>query len=143
MLAAQPLDGFRADEAGLMSRTVNWKGKSDDSKVPDSVKERILRTQGNRCLHCTREFGGPVKPEFDHRVELDNGGNNWESNLDALCATCHKRKTADAVAPRAKARRIAKKNAPGAKPSGRGWSKPAKKTSKLQWNWRLTDDDPS
>jgi 5-methylcytosine-specific restriction protein A len=42
------------------------------------------------CQMCHREAAA----EVDHIIPIRQGGNNDESNLQALCKACHSRKTA-------------------------------------------------
>jgi len=61
----------------------------------------------------------------DHIVALINGGENKESNLQALCGQCHRYKTAADVAEKAKVAAVRRKKH-GAKYSRqgfRGWRK--------------------
>ena len=118
-----------------MARKREWKGKTDDSRVPDTAKLRIVDEQDGRCAICSRLFDSKEQPQFDHRKPLSMGGAHRESNLDALCKLCHSKKTAEEAAPRAKADRVRAKQI-----LSRGFRKPAKKGSKLQWNWRLDDE---
>lgn len=57
-----------------------------------STRERILRRDGFTCQCC-----GIVRSdhEIDHRIPLEQGGSNGDSNLWTLCHDCHARKTAD------------------------------------------------
>ena len=55
------------------------------------VRRRALERDGWRCQQC-RQAG---KLEVDHRVPLEDGGAVYDpENLQALCRTCHIRKTA-------------------------------------------------
>lgn len=94
-----------------MARAVDeWIGKTDDTPPPPRVKLRILDACGHRCAVCGVELGGARLPEFDHTVAMILGGENRESNLRALCAPCHKPKTAADVAAKAKTDRVRKKH---------------------------------
>lgn len=57
-----------------------------------STRERILKRDGFACQCC-----GLVRSdhEIDHRVPLDQGGSNGDSNLWTLCHACHASKTAE------------------------------------------------
>jgi len=57
-----------------------------------STRERILKRDGFACQCC-----GLVRSdhEIDHRIPLEQGGSNGDSNLWTLCHDCHARKTAD------------------------------------------------
>jgi 5-methylcytosine-specific restriction endonuclease McrA len=46
------------------------------------------------------------KPEFDHIIPLIAGGENRESNIQALCTICHGNKTAVDVREKSKVARI-------------------------------------
>ncbi len=87
-----------------MTRAVEeWVGKTDDAKVPDRVKVRVLIKAEGICASCTRRIMGAARQwECDHIVSLINGGKHAESNLQVLCANCHKSKTADDVAIKSK-----------------------------------------
>jgi 5-methylcytosine-specific restriction enzyme A len=115
-----------------MSRAVEeWRGRTDDTPIPPRVKDRIVQAQDGRCAHCAARFGPKVPPEFDHRIALINGGENVETNLEALCGLCHHTKSKRDVAQKAKDARVRQKHLgiktkkaliPGSK--GSGWRKP-------------------
>jgi 5-methylcytosine-specific restriction protein A len=70
-----------------------WIGKSDDTQIPLRVRIRVL-LRGNRgCAHCGRTIRTGDKWQCDHIRALIRGGENRESNLQALCDPCHKAKT--------------------------------------------------
>lgn len=89
-----------------------WVGKDDDSDPPARVKARIVRRQDGRCAGelCGRPFSAALKPEFDHRVAIINGGANRESNIQALCPFCHAPKSKRDVALKAKNDAVLKKH---------------------------------
>lgn len=78
-----------------MPRTVpEWIGKTDDTPPPKSCKRRILARQGDVCALTGLPFDEKNKPRFDHKVPLWLGGENRESNLQALRdEEAHKPKT--------------------------------------------------
>lgn len=120
-----------------MSRTVaEWVGRNDDTPIPPRVKDRVLERQEYRCATCPAPFGPKVRPEFDHRLALINGGENREGNIQALCALCHAPKSKRDVAQKKKDASVrqahhgiktTKRKLPGAKDSpwkakiGGGW----------------------
>ncbi|WP_316886413.1 HNH endonuclease [Ralstonia thomasii] len=54
-------------------------------------RKRIRERDNYHCKKC----GVPVlKGEVDHKVPLEEGGSNDDSNLWLLCDECHKEKTA-------------------------------------------------
>lgn len=83
-----------------MTRTVmEWRGKDDDSRIPDRVRLRIFERFNCQCqCGCTRTITPGEKWEIDHITALINGGEHRESNLRPLLKEHHKRKTRDDVA---------------------------------------------
>jgi 5-methylcytosine-specific restriction protein A len=77
-----------------------WIGKTDDTAPPPRVKARIWKRDRN-CVRCGLPTGDVRKPEYDHIVALANGGENRESNLQIMCAGCHRVKTYTDVAVKA------------------------------------------
>lgn len=83
--------------------TPEWIGKTADTPVPDHVKFRVLLRQNRRCKITGRLIRPGQYFETDHIKELALGGENRESNLQAVFVDGHKAKTAEAVARKAKA----------------------------------------
>lgn len=66
-------------------------------KIPKRVLSRSMRIeiayrQSYKCNVCGR-FPIPPNFEVDHIVELQDGGEDVASNLQALCPACHAEKT--------------------------------------------------
>lgn len=112
-----------------MSRAVDeWIGKNDDSAIPTRVRTRVVDRQDWLCAGCGRPLAAAgERVEIDHITALINGGENRESNLQALCGFCHAPKTRADVAEksktaRRKAKRLgfekAKRKIPGSKGTG-------------------------
>ncbi|MCV9909960.1 HNH endonuclease [Brucella sp. HL-2] len=92
-------------------RTVpEWIGKTDNSMPTDNVKDRIRDRQGDKCALTGHRFKPGDKVEYDHVVPLWLGGENRESNLQAVLDTDHKRKTQAEATVRAKITNIRKKH---------------------------------
>jgi 5-methylcytosine-specific restriction enzyme A len=112
-----------------MPRSVpEWVGRTDDARVPDRVKLRILQRQRDEqgrpiCPDC----GMPIVPgsgvEFDHEIPLIDGGRHAELNLRAVHRRCHKAKTAREALLRAENRAMVKSHY-GLKEPSRGFYKP-------------------
>jgi len=83
-----------------------WIGKTPASAIPPRVKLRLMDTQGGKCANCARKLGVAGEPV----KALVNGGEHREANLQALCAFCHRKKTADDVGEKAKVDRVRKKH---------------------------------
>ena len=66
-------------------------------KIPKRVLSRSMRVeiayrQAYKCRRCEL-FPIPPNFEIDHIIELQDGGEDVVSNLQALCPGCHKEKT--------------------------------------------------
>lgn len=86
--------------------TDEWIGKTDDSKIPPRVIERVARRADGRCCKCTRETGPALPGECDHVIPLILGGQHRESNFQWLCKPCHGAKTKLDVKLKAKVSRV-------------------------------------
>lgn len=93
-----------------------WIGKNPDTwPPPPHVLLRILRRHDHTCYITKVKIPPGITPEFDHIVELEDGGENRESNIGPVFPAVHKVKSAKARKRRAKADAVAKKAA-GIKP---------------------------
>lgn len=68
---------------------------NDNSKrysFSEFEKQSICSACNYKCSNCNTDL---VEREFDidHKIPIANGGKNSVENLQALCKTCHKRKT--------------------------------------------------
>lgn len=79
-----------------------WIGTKPETPLPPRVKLRIVLRQHGRCDGCGRKFDPKLKPEFDHRPALVNGGQNRESMIVAVCHECHSARTKEDVAEKSK-----------------------------------------
>lgn len=93
-----------------MRKVPEWIGKTDNSTLPGKVKDRIRDRQGDKCALTGHSFKPGDKIEYDHIVPLWLGGENRESNLQAVLDTAHKRKTQAEATVRAKVDSIRKKH---------------------------------
>jgi 5-methylcytosine-specific restriction protein A len=94
----------------MARRVEEWIGKNDDDwPPPKSVQTRITRAANNLCGRCrlrVRVGNGDI----DHKIPLwtipgSNSGNNRESNLQYVHKHCHKGKTSEEAAERARSNR--------------------------------------
>jgi len=76
--------------------TKEWVGKNDDDWPPTwQCQLRVIERSNGRCAICQRPFDEKLKPQIDHVRSLKSGklypgeNLNRESNLQALCVTCH------------------------------------------------------
>jgi 5-methylcytosine-specific restriction protein A len=110
-----------------MREVPEWRGSSDDVRIPDRVRLRVYVRAGGRCDICSRSIRTGERWECDHKSALANGGEHRESNLQVLCGWCHKAKTKTDIAEKSatyqsKKRHLGLKKAkhpmPGSKASG-------------------------
>lgn len=95
-----------------MARTVTeWVGRNDDAMPPKSVKIRICERQGFQCALTGQPFREGDVIHYDHAKPLWLGGQNRESNIQAVLSEPHRRKTATEAAVRAKVKRLQEKRA--------------------------------
>ena len=93
-----------------MRSVPEWIGKTDNTAIPPRVKARILQRQDNKCAVTDMVFNAALKPEFDHIIAIANGGENRESNIQALCEFAHKHKTKKDVAQKSRDARVRAKH---------------------------------
>ena len=87
-----------------------WIGSTDDTKIPDRVRVRVLALYHDCCAMCARRIGPGDKWTCDHIAALVNGGENRESNLQPLCAWGTPEKDKADVAEKAKVYAIRRKH---------------------------------
>lgn len=93
-----------------MRTVAEWQGRTDDSAPSDNCKKRIVERQHGKCALSGQAFRPSDKIEYDHITPLWLGGQNAESNLQAVLGDPHKRKTQAEASVKAKIDRIAKKH---------------------------------
>jgi hypothetical protein len=76
-----PSNTPNTDNTNIMKRSVS-----------ETKKKYVAFSQGWACNLCKKTLDHTY--EIDHKVELRNGGSNETNNLVALCAGCHRLKTA-------------------------------------------------
>ena len=96
-----------------MRANPEWVGSNPDAVIPPRVKVRVFDRAGKKCECCGRSIVGKLRPQFDHKTALINGGENREANIQVLCHECHGQKTKQDVAiksyvHRGKVKRIAR-----------------------------------
>lgn len=66
----------------------------------ESLRAQAFRMYGKTCNYC-----GEIGNEVDHVIELASGGEDSIENLQVLCNSCHKAKTAKYNSKRLKGNR--------------------------------------
>ena len=112
-----------------------WIGATPDTPVPPHVTLRVLRRQENKCASTGIIIADGQPTDTDHRIRLEDGGENRESNLQVVLRLFHEIKTQVERKRAAKADRIAKKAhglepAPVKKMESRGFE-PSSKTPRI------------
>lgn len=112
-------------------RSVNeWIGATPDAKPPDRVRLRILRRHDNKCFLSGILIADGQAFDLDHKVSLEDGGENRENNLVPVLRLPHEIKTAAERKRQAKADRLAKRAHGMARPSKPIPSRPFPATDK-------------
>jgi len=73
-----------------MKRMLN-SGNTNKRSVSESKKKYVASSQNWKCGNCQKILDASF--EIDHKVELQHGGSNHITNLEALCRNCHGQKT--------------------------------------------------
>ena len=97
--------------------TDEWRGATPDTAIPPRVRLRVWDACGGRCAICDRKLRAPDKWDLDHKVALVNAGEHREGNLQVACAWCHREKTAEDVAEKARTAAIRRRHLGIRKPS--------------------------
>jgi 5-methylcytosine-specific restriction enzyme A len=108
-----------------MSRTVKlWSGRTDDTKAPPRVRQRIFDAAGGTCHICKLPIKTGESWQTDHVKALINGGENTEGNLAPAHGHCHVGKTALDVKEKAKVAKVRGKHIGAIRPAGKIRSAP-------------------
>lgn len=69
-------------------------GRLTSGHARTKLRAAVLR-RDPLCVRCLAAGRATVSTEADHIVPVHKGGSNDLSNMQGLCADCHRRKTAD------------------------------------------------
>jgi TPR repeat protein len=58
--------------------------------IPSGVRQEVWRRDGGVCVKC----GSRRNLEYDHIVPVSKGGSNTARNIELLCETCNRSKSA-------------------------------------------------
>ena len=76
-------------------------------RLTDQQRAALFLARGGKCECCGRRIRAGEIWHLDHRIALENGGDNSDGNLSVLCTWCHKDKTKEDHAKAAKSRHVA------------------------------------
>lgn len=100
-----------------MARQVpEWIGRTEDTKVPPRVRQRVFDTHGGICHLTGRKIMPGEAWELEHVHALILGGQHRESNMAPALKAAHKAKTAMEMGVKAKIARVRQKHIGVAKP---------------------------
>jgi len=71
----------------------NIKSKSPTHRrknIPSSVKQEVYRRDYGKCVQC----GSNINLEYDHIIPVSKGGANTTRNIQLLCESCNRSKSA-------------------------------------------------
>ena len=75
-----------------------WQKRTDYGRIKGpkwkAIKRRIMERDGWLCQVCKSSGKLSTATEVDHVNPLSLGGTDADDNLQAICQSCHKRKTA-------------------------------------------------
>lgn len=101
-----------------MPRSVKpWVGKTDDSRAPNSVRQRCYDRENGICYLCGQPIAATDGFELDHQEALILGGTNAEANLYPVHKACHAAKTKMDVKVKAKIARVRQRHTGARQPA--------------------------
>lgn len=68
----------------------NSKDRGYRPSIPESVRNEVWRRDQGKCVSC----GSQINLEFDHIIPISKGGSSTARNLQLLCETCNRSKSA-------------------------------------------------
>jgi 5-methylcytosine-specific restriction protein A len=114
-----------------MSRTIaEWIGRTDDTRAPPRVRQRIFDAAGGVCHICKLAIKPGETWQADHVKALINGGANTEGNLAPAHGHCHVGKSAIDVKEKAKVAKVRGKHTGAIRPKQTIQSAPFPKPDK-------------
>ena len=72
-------------------RMIHSGNNTTKRSVSDAKKKYIASQQNWKCAHCGEQLDYTY--EVDHKIDLQYGGSNHVTNLEACCRKCHGQKT--------------------------------------------------
>jgi len=71
--------------------SIERKTEQEERHISQYVKDKVWNRDGGKCVEC----GSKVKLEFDHIIPYSKGGANTYRNIQLLCETCNRKKSAN------------------------------------------------
>ena len=89
------MDGFWSPQMWV-GPIKNLKGASARTSIKPQLIKELLEEQESSCRLCRTDvfMGTYSNSDVDHIIPLKHGGSCQKGNLQVLCVTCHRRKTA-------------------------------------------------
>ena len=82
---------YEPQVAPQMKRMLRSGGNSTKRSVSETKKKYVASQQNWKCAKCGQQLAASF--EVNHKMDLQFGGTNHVSNLEALCRNCHGEKT--------------------------------------------------
>jgi 5-methylcytosine-specific restriction endonuclease McrA len=60
--------------------------------IPQSLRKTVIKQQGISCHYCSRKTT-PRNRHLDHKIPVEQGGQNTQDNLLVSCKQCNTRKS--------------------------------------------------
>ena len=103
-----------------MPRSVQeWVGRTDDTKVPPRVRQRVYDRHNGVCHICKLPIKIGETWHADHITALIEGGENRESNLGPAHDHCNLAKSNDEKARKSKVAKTRQKHTGAIRPQGK------------------------
>lgn len=102
----------------MARKVADWIGKTDNTKAPPRVRQRIYDRDKGSCHLCKTKIKIGETWEADHVIALINGGSNTEGNLAPAHSHCHVKKTALDVKEKSKVAAVRAKHIGVTRPKG-------------------------
>lgn len=67
--------------------------KPERKRLTAAERTKIFKRQKNKCADCKLELTRDIPVHFDHKRPIALGGSDTLRNIQALCPTCHAKKT--------------------------------------------------
>ncbi len=90
LVTRQQAQQRRVERAESMIAMGEQREPSVRGHIADDVKQFVWTRDGGKCRHC----GATAELQFDHVIPVAMGGSSEPENLQVLCGSCNRRKSA-------------------------------------------------
>lgn len=86
---------LRPDVEKRPARAYSMRQEGDYSHIDHDTRLFVWNRDGGQCRYCTRQ----EDLQFDHIIPRSKGGSGKAVNVELLCGTCNRRKSASLFPP--------------------------------------------